>query len=258
MNEIATSPAELGTYRDVVTRLGSAQKASRGAPGYSRWVNRRLGRYLAAWAYLRGLTPNQVTAISAIFTFAGIGLVASLRPSWPLAVGVVALLLLGYAFDSADGQIARLRGGGTPVGEWLDHVTDCVKCSAVHLATLICWFRFYDVSHPSLLLAPVGYTLVSAVFFFGVILSEQMRRCAARAPAQAGSTSTSAPALRSLIVLPADYGVLCLVFLALPAQRAFIALYSLLLAANLVFLIGALRNWYRELRALTSPLRDLE
>ena len=58
------------TYLGTVRRLASAQKkAARGAPPYSIYVNRRVGRYLAAWAFRAGLTPNAVTGISAAFTF---------------------------------------------------------------------------------------------------------------------------------------------------------------------------------------------
>src|SRR5206468_3735903 len=113
--------------REVVIRLAGAQKSNRGAAGYSRWVNRRLGRQIAAVAYLRGLTPNQVSAISAVFTFAAIASLAVFRPDWLLAVLATVALLTGYAFDSADGQLARLRGGGSPAGEWLDHVLDALK-----------------------------------------------------------------------------------------------------------------------------------
>ena len=57
-------------FADVVARLAAAQKPrAPGAPAYSIYVNRPLGRLLAAAAYLGGLTPNVVTVISAVFTF---------------------------------------------------------------------------------------------------------------------------------------------------------------------------------------------
>jgi phosphatidylglycerophosphate synthase len=241
------APSE--TYGDVVKRLSTAQKSNRGAPGYSRWINRRLGRYTAAWAFQRGLAPNQVTAISSVLTFAAIAALAYAKPAWGTAAVVVVVLLAGYAVDSADGQLARLQGGGTPAGEWLDHVTDCAKVCAIHLAVGICWFRWYHLDHPAWLLIPLGYTLVSTVFFFAVILTDQLRRIYPAANASA-ATAPPAPFLRSIIVLPADYGVLCLVLLLTPAHAAFGVLYTLLLAANFVFLAGALRNWFRELKSL--------
>src|SRR5690554_2860599 len=119
--------AEADGYRAIVQRLASAQKPGRGAPPYSRWVNRRLGRWLAAAAFLARLTPDAVTAISALTTLSGLVLVALVAPTWWLGPLVAFLLLLGYALDSADGQLARLRGGGTKSGEWLDHVVDAAK-----------------------------------------------------------------------------------------------------------------------------------
>ena len=116
-----------GRYRDAVALLGGAQKKrARGAPAYSIYVNRPFGRRLAAGAHLLGLTPNAVSLISAAFTFSAIVLVAVRPPTVWLGLFITAFLVLGYAFDSADGQLARLRGGGTAAGEWLDHVLDCL------------------------------------------------------------------------------------------------------------------------------------
>ena len=56
-------------------------------------------------------------------------------------VVVSLLLILGYALDSADGQLARLLGGGTPEGEWLDHVIDSAKLATIHLAVLVSLYR---------------------------------------------------------------------------------------------------------------------
>src|SRR3954447_9411537 len=151
--------------RAIVAQLAGAQKSNRGAAGYSRWVNRPFGRQLAAVSYLAGLRPNQVSAISAVFTFSAIVAMATVRPTWTSAVLVTAGLVVGYAFDSADGQVARLRGGGSAAGEWLDHVFDAVKASLFHIAVAIAWFRFYDFEHPAMLLIPLAFAVVASVFF---------------------------------------------------------------------------------------------
>lgn len=249
-SRLATAPGDTAaqlpvdrSYAALVGRLASAQKSSVGAPGYSRWVNRRIGRYLAAWSFRRGLLPNQVTFISAVLTFASIAALAVLRPSWWLAVAVTVGLLAGYAFDSADGQLARLRGGGTPSGEWLDHVVDCAKCSAIHLAVLISWSRFFGFSSQGWLLVPIAYTLVSAVWFFAVVLSEQLRR--SKPPA--APAGAPAPVLRSVLVLPADYGLLALIFITYGLRSVFVGAYLVLLVLNAAFLLLKLRGWYAEL-----------
>lgn len=126
----------------VLRELRGAQKSSKGVSLYSRYVNRPAGRLLAAGAYRAGLTPNQVTMISALFTFSSIVAVALVEPSWWLGVAVYAGLVVGFAFDSADGQLARLTGRGGPDGEWLDHVVDCAKMILVHSAVLISFDRF--------------------------------------------------------------------------------------------------------------------
>ncbi|WP_304048987.1 CDP-alcohol phosphatidyltransferase family protein [Jatrophihabitans endophyticus] len=237
-------------------RLKSAQKSNRGAAGYSRWVNRPLGRRLAAGAYLTGLTPNQVSCLSATFTYAAIAVIAVVRPSWPMAVLVTLALVLGYALDSADGQVARLRGGGSIDGEWLDHVFDALKIATFHLAVAVSWYRFYGLAHPSLLLVPLAFSAVSSTFFFAITLSDFLRRVdRAKAGGSVVTTASLNPderagVLRSLVVLPNDYGLLCLLLVLLPVHDAFIVLYTALTVANLGFLVVGAARWLREMRAL--------
>ena len=236
---------------EIMQSLARVQKSSRGAPAYARWVNRRLGRVLAAVAFKQSWTPNQLTVVSAVFTFTAIVLIALVRPTVGLGILIAVLLLVGFALDAADGQLARLRGGGSAAGEWLDHVIDAVKCTSLHLAVLVCWYRFYDLDAPALLLIPVVYTLQSSVFFFTIMLTEQLRR-----PFRGIGSSTlpqtdePAPVLRSLIVLPADFGVSCLVFVTLSVPTVFVGLYGLLMAINVIFLLGACARWYREMSTL--------
>ncbi len=236
------------SYFDTVRRLASAQKtAARGAPPYSVYVNRRIGRYLAAGAYRLGLTPNNVTAISAGFTFCAIGLLAIGEPSWWLGIAVWLLLAIGYAFDSADGQVARLRGGGSPSGEWLDHVVDSIKISTLHLAVLITMFTHFPLNNSGWLLVPIGFAAVAAVTFFAMILNDLLK--AKHAPLSPPGAAPRTP-LRSLLGVPTDYGVLCLAFVLLGAPLAFLGLYILLFVANALYLALALGKWFRDMTAL--------
>ncbi|WP_231979255.1 hypothetical protein [Tessaracoccus coleopterorum] len=52
-----------------------------------------------------------MTLVSAFFTLTGIALIALLPPGPVAALTVTSALVLGYALDAADGQLARLRGG---------------------------------------------------------------------------------------------------------------------------------------------------
>ena len=240
-------------FRSAFQRTRATQKAkTRGAPAYSLYVNRPAGRVLAAGAYTLGLTPDIVTAISAAFTFAGILVLALVPPQVATGIAVALLLAIGYAFDSADGQLARLRGGGSRAGEWLDHVVDATKISALHIAVLISWFRWYDV-HASWLLVPLAYCLVAAVTFFGMVLTELLERSAAASVAPEGGNHSSA--LRSLVALPTDYGVLCVVFLLLGVHGLFIFAYTAMAAAAL-YLVAALVKWHRDLRRIDRAVRS--
>ena len=234
-------------YREGMTRLVSKQKTAKGAPAYSRFVNRRLGRHLAAAAWSLDRTPNQVTALSGTFTGAGILLVAVVRPTVLVAVLVTLALVVGYALDSADGQLARLRGGGSAAGEWLDHVVDAVKTGALHAAVLVSLYRFTDL-RAGWLLVPLLYGVVATSWFFAVILTDMLRRAhVSRTGSPPAPVQTSAPLLRSLLALPTDYGLLCLVFLLLSSPRVFTTAYGLMLAGTAAVFVAALQSWFREL-----------
>jgi len=235
------------SFAEVVARLLGRRKArAPGAPAYSIYVNRPLGRLLAAAAYLGGLTPNGVTAISAVFTFSGIVVITSVPPVPLVGVGIGLLLIIGYALDSADGQVARLRGGGSPSGEWLDHVVDAAKISSLHLAVLISWFRFLELPSELLLLVPLGFAIVAAVLFFAMILNDFLRARDRGAQRPAGG------GIRSLLVLPTDYGVLCIAFLLFGVPVVFVPVYGLLLLANTAYAVLALPKWFREMGRIPS------
>lgn len=239
------SASQRESVRATVRRLSGAQKTRKGAPAYSRFVNRPAGRFLAAAAFHAGLTPNQVTAMSAVLSAIGIALVALAPTGWWLGPAVFAALATGYALDSADGQLARLRGGGTPAGEWLDHVVDAVKVVALHLAVLVWWYRTGGLPEVTLYL-PVLFTLVASVNFFVLILNDQIRRSHGVAPA----VDDAAPVWRSLAAIPNDYGAMLLAVLILGWPTPFAWLYGALAAANLAFLVLALRKWFREMASL--------
>ncbi len=233
---------------DAYRALKQSQKSSRGAPAYSRFVNRPLGRIFAAVAHSWGMTPNAVTAVSGLVTFSGIVLIAAVPPTPLSAILVAVLLVLGYALDSADGQVARLRGGGSPAGEWLDHMVDSLKMATIHVAVLICWFRFYD-QPDAWLLVPVAFSVVSSVFFFGVILTDLLRRLAGQGQPASAAAAKPTSALYSLAVIPADYGLLAVVFVLLWWQQGFVVIYTALAAINALLLLASAVRWYRSIAA---------
>lgn len=236
-------------YRQVVAELGHSQKKrARGAPAYSIYVNRPLGRRLAAAAHLLGLSPNTISLISAVFTFGAITTLAVAPPTPLVGFLVAGLLIIGYAFDSADGQVARLRGGGTPAGEWLDHVLDCIKCSTLHLAVLISMYLHFGLSPESLLLIPLAFSAVSAISFFAAILNEQLK--ARHGSGTDATSSKESTPLRALMGVPTDYGLLCLSFVFLGWNSLFLIIYALLFLATAGYLALALIKWFGDMKRL--------
>lgn len=236
------------SFGDAYRALTSAQKGhARGAPAYSVYVNRRIGRVLAAFAFTRGWTPNAVTAVSAIHTFVGIALIVVLPPSWWSGLVVALLLALGYAWDSADGQVARLGGGGSAAGEWLDHFVDAIKISVLHLAVLVALWWHTSLRDTPWLLVPLLFSVVATVTFFGMLLNDLLKSSRAVPSTHARGGGTAA---RSMLLLPTDFGVVCLVFLLWGWTSAFIAVYSLLALAAAGFLALAAVRWFREMKTL--------
>lgn len=239
------------SFRDTMARLSSAQKGrARSAPGYSVYVNRPLGRVFAAMAYRLGATPNQVSLVSALFTLTGIVAIATvpLRP-W-LGVVVWLLLAIGYALDSADGQVARLQGRGSLAGEWLDHFIDSGKSIGLHLAVAIGIFRFFDADD-RVLLIPLAFALVSGVTFCGMILNDLLK---GKKGVPSSTTVGGSTLLRALVLVPTDYGFLCLVFVLWGLPSAFLVLYGLVFLACAAFLLLASVKWFRDMVRLDREM----
>ena len=266
MSDETLSPP-VGRLAQARALSAGAGKSNRGAPGYSRWINRPVGRQLAIVAFRLGLSPNQVTVLSGLTSLAGIAVLALAPATVGVGFLVAFLLALAYALDSADGQVARMQGGGSRAGEWLDHVIDCLKIAALHAAVLIAWYRSFDLPD-AMLLVPIVAGIQLSTYFFAMILTDQLRAAAkARPDAQLvapeeapTSTPASAPAapgdegrppvLASLVILPTDYGVLCICFVLLGFHDAFVWAYSAITLAGVALLVAALRKWFRDLSRL--------
>lgn len=240
-------------FADTYRRLASTQKGhARGAPGYSVYVNRRIGRVLAAAAFRWGWTPNGATAFSALHTFVGIGLLIALPTQWWSGVLIAVLLVLGYAWDSADGQLARLRGGGSLSGEWLDHFVDALKIASLHLAVLLALWLHTPYRDTAWLLVPLVFSIVGVVTFFGMLLNDLLKGKAGVRSTHARGGGTFA---RSMLLIPTDFGLLCLVFLLWGWTTGFLWVYAALALANAAFLALAAVKWFTEMRQLDQDSR---
>ena len=81
---------------------------------------------LARGLHRIGITANAITVVGALLTIAGSALLAVGRPLPALAV-----LLAGSLADTLDGQLAKVAGGGTRFGAFLDSTLDRVSDAAI-------------------------------------------------------------------------------------------------------------------------------
>jgi len=232
---------EARSYGAALERLLSAQKSAAGVPAYLRWVNRPLGRRLAALAYVARLTPNQVTMLSMAVSAVGIAVLVLVSPTLPAALIACLAMLLGYALDSADGQLARLTGSSGPSGEYLDHVADAVRQPATHLAIAASLYLRSDLTAEWPVLVAIGFATVTSVWFFAQILAASLL------PKRAVPLGSAAPPWVSFVKIPYDVGFLYLLLLLLPWAWTFVTLY----VALFVFTVGvASLSMWRKYQAL--------
>lgn len=226
------------TVRESISLLRSHQKPPRGVSVYTRYVNRPWGRALAAVADRLGLSPNVVTLISGAFSLTAIALIATQPPTVLLGVVIALLLTTGFALDSADGQLARLRGGGSKSGELLDHMLDALVKLLLHLAVLSAWIDL-GVTRP-LILLPVAFQVVAVLLFFGATLVGVLQP-------RTGGVAATPSVVRSWILLPVDHGIVGASFLLWGFTGAFTWLYGVLFVAHLLLLVALFVQWFREL-----------
>jgi len=223
--------------------LDAAQKPGNGVPAYTRWVNRRGARVVAAFAAATGWTPNNVSAMSFLLSALGMVVLIACRPAVWVGVVAAVFLALGYLFDSADGQVSRVTHASSKTGEWIDHVADAFRSPAIHLCLAVT-----TVIHTDRLwfaLVAVGYAWVTSGQFLSQILAEQFVRAAGRKQTRGGT-------LRSFVLLPTDPGTLCWSFVLYGLGAPFIVVYTLLAVIAVCHSLLSLSRRYRDLRALDA------
>lgn len=102
----------------------------------TRFVSQPVGSVLVALGVLAGLTPNIVTITGLFFMLAGCVVLLSGDAPLNLVCGGL-LWQLGFAFDCADGQLARATGKSGLLGGWLDVSCDFIRQVAIALTILI-------------------------------------------------------------------------------------------------------------------------
>lgn len=226
--------------------LSRAQKVPKGVPAYTLLVNRPAGRLLAA-ASPAWVTPNGLTLFGAALSYAAlIALWFFQPPAWILYAVWIALVI-SYIVDSADGQLSRLRRGGSAYGEWLDHVVDAGRVALLHIS-VAAYFIASDLGTAGLAW-PALYLVAATLIYSGGLLVDKVRPRPATAPVSGGAEPAArASRLRAFLMLPVDYGVLCLAFVFLPWVDVFFVVYAVLAAVNALFCVAYLIKWARELK----------
>lgn len=237
----AAAGTESLSFSAALELLKGRQKPGPGVPGYTRWVNRGLARYVAAGAYRLGVGPNGVTAISGLVSVAGLTVLVLAPRSLLTGFLVAVLLATGYLLDSADGQVARLSGRSSRAGEWLDHVVDAVRMPLFHLCTLVA--LFLAGVDTWVLVLPLLYSVVTTGQFFSQILAEQLAEVGSKPIPRRG---------QSFFLLPTDTGVLCWVYLLWGLPEVFVVAYGLLLVVNGAHSAVSMRRRFRQLNVPTA------
>lgn len=104
------------------------------------WFFHPLGFYIAKVADRVKASPDQITYLGMLFGIVGGAMLA--RPSTALAG--VGLMVFSSILDSADGQLARMRGGGTLMGRILDGMVGYLMFTSAYIGLSL----YYLLLHP--------------------------------------------------------------------------------------------------------------
>lgn len=247
----ALDPA--ASFSALMSKIGSAQKSRHGASLYLRLINRPLGRVLAVTAFKLHLTPNFVSALGGVITYAACIVVAIFGKDQVLAIVASAALVFGYALDSADGQLARLSGRTSLSGEFLDRCIDLGKLVLLHAAIISVLVRDQSIDPVMAGVTGTAFLTATIVQSTGSVLRTELWK---RHPQANNSPTHSEPSalqnLKSVFYLGKEYGSLCVLVGILPLTPAFAIGYFVLGLATVITSILLIVKWYRELRAFDN------
>jgi len=178
-------------------------------------VYRRVAQRFAYLFYRCGLGPNGVTLVSTITTWmAMIWLITGAPISVLSAIGIFTLMALGYAFDCADGQLARATSTGSKLGEWLDHTSDCMSIFVVHFCCGWVLLRDFEYGEHSHLIAFSAMALNlggNGIYFFAWNMKTKI--AGNNAVAKTMQKKSRKLALMKLPLQVTDWGLFIFVFL---------------------------------------------
>lgn len=181
---------------------------------------------LARWLHGAGVTPNAVTAVGVTLTLVGAWLLASERPLAALIV-----LLVASLSDTLDGAIARVSGGGTRLGAFLDSTADRIADAALFGAA-----------------AWIGASRADALLFWSALVALSGSFLVSYVRAKAESLGTQAA------VGPAPREARLVIVLAGLAAWALLGLDVLFIAAVLAVALLSAITFLQRLAVVTRTL----
>ncbi|HEY7222773.1 MAG TPA: CDP-alcohol phosphatidyltransferase family protein [Micromonosporaceae bacterium] len=223
---------------------------NRGGGWYSETISQRAGAVLALVSHRLGLAPAVLTIIGVVFgvgTSAGLAALASQTTTGAAAavgVGLAAGLgwQIAYAFDCADGQLARVTGRTSATGARLDILCDVATQVSV-VAALTAVVAAHTPGAPAWL-----YAMFAGTWMVNLVTSV----LASQGAAQASLISRTSTAVR-LVKLSRDYGAvigLCALVVAFLPNWAVFLLVALTVL-NGLFLLASIAQATR--RSLIGP-----
>lgn len=187
---------------------------------------------LARGLHRVGITANAVTVLGVIITFAGSALLATEQPLAALVV-----LLAGALSDTLDGQLAKVAGGGTRFGAFLDSTLDRVSDAALFCGA-----------------AALGAMRADGLLFWGALLGLVSSFLVSYVRAKAESIGTTATVgllprearLTILLIGVGLWGVLGLYFLFVAAVAGVAVLSVITLLQRIAYVADALKTTGKE------------
>jgi hypothetical protein len=95
-----------------------------------------------------------------------------------------------------------------------------------------------------------AFLVTATLVYAGGLLVDKVR--SAGASGSRSTVMTRAVAVRAFILLPVDYGVMCLVFLLVPLVGVFLWAYVALAVLSVLLCVVYMAKWIRELRAVPA------
>lgn len=223
----------------------------RGGGLYSEAVSQRLGAAIAFASHQLRLSPAVLTITGVVLGVGASWALIALAPT--TTAGTLPALVLGlsvglgwqvaYAFDCADGQLARATGRTSDAGARLD-----ILCDVVTQVSLVAALAAVAVAH-----SPWAPAWLYAIFA-GTWMVNLITSILASGPANASLLPARSAAVR-MVKLSRDYGAViavCSVVIAV-VPRWTVGFIAVVTAMNGLFLVASVAQAARRALAVPAP-----